>query len=135
MILIFLGVDLKFILHTLKEINLSMKKVDDVEFNETLEITIFNLDNLINQLEDLFEKELNQDILKNVKEEDLDVEPSYQQWVNIESFLLNLKKALMELADCKALHDLIIFNRLIKCHSLVEISFFKLKKKIDQDFS
>ena len=135
MILIFLGVELKFILHTLKEINLSMKKVDDVEFNETLEITIFNLDNLINQLEDLFEKELNQDILKNVKEEDLDVEPSYQQWVNIESFLLNLKKALMELADCKALHDLIIFNRLIKCHSLVEISLFKLKKKIDQDFS
>lgn len=135
MILIFLGVELKFILNTLKEINLSMKKVDDVEFNETLEITIFNLNNLINQLEDLFEKELNLDILTNVKEEDLDVEPSYQQWVNIESLLFNLKKALMELADCKALHDLIIFNRLIKCHSLVEISLFKLKKKIDQDFS
>lgn len=135
MILIVLGVRLKFILTTLKEVNLSIEEIGDVEFSKTLDTIIFNLDNLINQLEDLFEKSLELEILEfPIDEEDLAVQPSYQQCLKIQSLLSNLNKALTSLNECKVLHDLSVFNKLIKCASLVEISLFELKKEIDEAF-
>ena len=116
-----------FILNTLEEIDLftDLEFVNDIEvseFIETLEESIYNLRKLVCSLETAMERNL--DILslletQNEYDPELEFEFSNEQASKLYFVLGTLNKNLEKLHESKSLSNLTIYERLIRCETLI----------------